>query len=694
MRILLLTSSFHRGGAETHILALANQLVHLGHRVTLISSGGEMVQKLNSEVIHLSLPLNSRNPFSLFKAYLDLKKHLTQSSYDVIHAHARLPAYLAHRLAKKSRLPFITTVHAHFKTGIFFRRLSKWGIRSIAVSEDLKQYLCDEYGLFSQHIRVIPNGIDCRIFSPCQTALSNPPLYSLNIPSGGCFHLVFLSRLDHDCSRGAFFLLKLAPRLKKVCSGLKITIGGGGNAFGELSLMAENINHEMGEAFIFMSGYLSDPLSLLRCADGLIGVSRAALEAMACGVPVILAGDEGFLGLADEAILPLAALSNFCCRSSVAIREENLYSAIERLLSLSNEDRQALGERLRRYVCDNHSIEKTVLSTVALYQDALRTCPSDRGDTVLCGYYGYGNCGDDALLHASIERCRRQYPHQTVSALTRGGKKDEEIFGVRCISRFSFFALRKELRGAKRLVFGGGTLLQDATSVRSLFYYTSLLLYAQKRGVSCELWGNGLCPPHSFSGRRKMISALLGCDRIGLRDHSSLSLAMELLPKEKHPYVYFENDLAFPTPPSERSRSTFLLRRYGLISEENGHTVRFAVAILRGNAGRGYQKIMAAWLAMLKAEGIKLVFIPMLPREDEKISRRVCQELGGVFACGLSPSDIVGLMSHSCIVCAMRLHGLIFAASAEVPFVGFGGDIKIETFCREHGGLYFTDLYH
>ena len=59
---------------------------------------------------------------------------------------------------------------------------------------------------------------------------------------------------------------------------------------------------------------------------------------------------------------------------------------------------------------------------------------------------------------------------------------------------------------------------------------------------------------------------------------------------------------------------------------------------------------------------------------------------------GVTESDTVGLMRSAKIVCGMRLHALVFAAAADVPFVGVGGDPKIEGFCRENGGLFFTDV--
>ena len=102
---------------------------------------------------------------------------------------------------------------------------------------------------------------------------------------------------------------------------------------------------------------------------------------------------------------------------------------------------------------------------------------------------------------------------------------------------------------------------------------------------------------------------------------------------------------------------------------------------------------MVEWLSTLRGEGLRLVFVPMFPDEDLALTRHVARALEGVIAHGLCASDLVGLMGEAEVVCGMRLHALVLAAAAGTPFVVFGGEEKIHSFCRERGGVYFTDLY-
>jgi polysaccharide pyruvyl transferase WcaK-like protein len=120
---------------------------------------------------------------------------------------------------------------------------------------------------------------------------------------------------------------------------------------------------------------------------------------------------------------------------------------------------------------------------------------------------------------------------------------------------------------------------------------------------------------------------------------------------------------------------------------------RFAIIAPKGQGKSGVEKSMREWLCTLRAEGVRLLFVPLFTRQDTTLCRSLCAHPNDQLAEGLSASDLVGLTAHACVVCGMRLHALIFAASVNTPFVGFGTEPKIEAFCRENGGLYYTDLY-
>ena len=676
MKILLLTNAMDMGGAETHVLTLARALCARGHGVVVGSAGGRMVDALRAcGVRHVCLPLNSLRPDRLLVAYRRLSRLLAHESFEVVHAHARIPAFLVSLLTKKRGICLVTTAHADFSTAWPRTHLSRWGSATVAVSEDLEQRLCEQYGLDSSQITVIRNGIDLSHFSPA----ANPK-------EEGTLHIVCMSRLDEDCAAAARLLCRIAPRLHREIEGLVITIVGGGGAYAEIAQRAAEVRRTSGVTLV-VTGRVDDPRPLLCSCDVFVGVSRAALEAMACGCCVILGGDEGFFGHVTEENVFVAARENFCARGYVKMDEERLMRAIREVCAMGAAARCTEGNALRDYVAREQSVQGMVDATEKVYAQAKQRLCTAGNEVLLCGYYGYGNLGDDALLRASVRRAQETFPGCGIVALTHGGSRDAWKFGISCIRRNRPLAVMRAIRHAKVVVFGGGTLLQDVTSRRSLRYYTFLLRYAKRRGVPCELWANGIGMLTRRGSERCVFRALMACRYVSLRDERSFHIAERMMRTSPSKPVR-EEDLAIKTPSSSPSRVSYLWDRFG--RPKNKGAIGVA---LKGGAPRGVLRAMKRWLCGLCAEGYTLYFVSMYPREDDALTDALCKELGGVRLRGVGAGDLVGLFGGCEAVCSMRLHALVFAAVAGTPFVGFGTDEKIEGFCREHGGVYYLDLY-
>jgi polysaccharide pyruvyl transferase CsaB len=410
---------------------------------------------------------------------------------------------------------------------------------------------------------------------------------------------------------------------------------------------------------------------------------------MSCAVPVVLAGDEGFLGAIDEIDLERAEHTNFCCRGEDKLTDGALLSAICKLAEVRGRER--IGKALREYVCRYHSSSICAERTEKVYRRALAgaPCRACTGQILLCGYYGYGNMGDDALLIRAIERARNKYPRLSICALTAGGKRDGRKFCVRCAARTSPAAVRREIKKSEIVVFGGGTLLQNDTSMRSLWYYLWVLRLAKKYGKRVQLWANGIGRIRGKRARYATARALCGCELLGLRERESVALARRLLSESKLsiPRMILESDLALAEYCEDSERTRYLLDMLGI-----GEGARIAVVALRGVERAGYVHIMRRWVLSLAREGILPVFAVMFADEDLDMSIRMCREVGGVLAYPIGIGDTVSLMRRACVVLGMRYHALVFASGAGVPFIGFGAQPKIESFCRAGGGIYFFDM--
>ena len=175
MKILMLIDELNIGGAETHVEALAKELDLKGHKIILASAGGIIQNKLlKSGIKCFSLPLifpNARNsakkehkspPAPLLCRFLAARdviiRIIKNEDPDIVHAHTRRTAFLAHRICKKSHIPLVVTAHAKFSMQFPKNLLSKWGDRTIAVSKDIKNHLI-YHNVSAEKIEVIVNGI-------------------------------------------------------------------------------------------------------------------------------------------------------------------------------------------------------------------------------------------------------------------------------------------------------------------------------------------------------------------------------------------------------------------------------------------------------------------------------------------------------------------------------------------------------
>lgn len=186
---------------------------------------------------------------------------------------------------------------------------------------------------------------------------------------GGARRIVFVSRLDEDCSLGAYLLCEIAPRIVERFGAVEIIIVGGGSEYASIKAKAEKINAKINHRLINAVGWVEDPSIFYENADVFVGVSRAALEAMARAVPVILLGDEGYLGVLDEKTVERARRTNLTCRGSESARAEDLLSDVCRILGADFAERERLGtfgyELVRRY----YSAESMARRTLDFYRE-------------------------------------------------------------------------------------------------------------------------------------------------------------------------------------------------------------------------------------------------------------------------------------------------------------------------------------
>ena len=654
LKILILTDKLSLGGAETHILTLCSGLEALGHSVTVISSGGT----LENTVRHKKIDISSRSP-RLFLSFLTVLRLARREKFDIIHSHARLPSLIGSAIAKILNIPFVTTVHARFKLSPLRRMLSRWGIRSVAVSEDLRAYLSRHYSVSAENITVIENGIDFSRFEDISPKLSSKK------------SILFLSRLDGDCSLCAELLCALAPRLAERYPDVELLIGGGGERLNSVKALANKANAKIGRNVVRITGEVLNVKEFLAQGSIFVGVSRSALEAIASKLPVIIAGNEGFFGRLTRANFSSALSSNLCARGEEKPTSELLFNELCALLDAypSSLIEAELLHLLAKKTLDishfSSCYEEFYFNSISLFKRK----SSQSASTLLFGYYGYSNLGDDALLRASIERAEKEFGGG-IAALTKAPKKTSDIFLIPCFSRLSPFSLFYRILRCERIIFGGGTLFQDLTSRRSLLFYIFVLRLALLFKKDVILYANGIGSIKSEPLSRLLFSSLSRCSRLGVRDSFSLSLLRENLAPSAIKNIKFEKDLALILPPSNPSRADFLLR-----SAFNAPPHDFFIVCPRAISRFSKFELSLSIRTEIK-KGKTPLFIPCSP-DDLFISLDLLSKFGGAILQDLSFSDLLAIIPRASLVISMRFHPLLAAYHLSTPFSSIGNDPKL-----------------
>jgi len=689
-KILIAIMSMEIGGAETHVLELCKALQKKGMQVYVASNGGAYEPELVScGVIHYKVPLHNKQPFNIVGAYRALKKIIIEHDIRLVHAHARIPAFLCGFLQRKLNFRFVTTAHWVFTTQFPYNLLSNWGEKSLTVSEDIKDYLIQHYRVPKDDIYITINGMDTDKFSP-ETKPIESDLFDFNSESP---RIMTLSRLDKDRSLPAHLLIESAPALLKHHPHTTIYTVGGGDDFDNVSAKAEAMNIRLGKNVIKMAGPQVDAPRWLAASDVFVNSSRSVLEAMSTGKPVVAAGNEGYLGLLNETNLPMAMATNFCYRGCGDATVEKLTTDLLTILDMPPEKRAAMGNFCREFVLANYSASRMADDAIKLYRSVLDTAspvPVRKTDVMVSGYYGNNNSGDDLLLKSIVRDLKARRADLSITVLSRRPWETRKQYGINAIYRFNLFAIWRLLHRTKLLLTGGGSVIQDLTSTHSLIYYLWVIKTARRFGVKNMLYANGIGPIKNASNIKRMRKELNKIELITLREETSRKLLEEY--KVTGPQIIVTADPVFSLSPPDLDNAQAELASLGIIP---GQFFCIALRAWRHNPP-GFEGHIARFADYVAQKyNHTVLFISMQPSEDTEISKKTMalMKQPAVFLENPRNMDSIrGIVGLSAFTLAMRLHSLVYAINQGVPVIGLVYDPKVQGLMESIGQPFYTSV--
>ena len=174
--ILQILPRLEQGGVERGTIEVASAILGAGWTPIVVSGGGRLEHELERiGVEHITLPVYSKNYFTMRKNAKLLAQIIKDKHVDIIHARSRAPAWSAKWAAEIAGIPFMTTFHGAYNIGPIklkkaYNRIMTEGVVTIAVSNFIKRHIMDNYGLDESKIRVIHRGVDIDRFDTAKVS--------------------------------------------------------------------------------------------------------------------------------------------------------------------------------------------------------------------------------------------------------------------------------------------------------------------------------------------------------------------------------------------------------------------------------------------------------------------------------------------------------------------------------------------
>ena len=286
---------------------------------------------------------------------------------------------------------------------------------------------------------------------------------------------------------------------------------------------------------------------------------------------------------------------------------------------------------------------------------------------LVSGYYGFDNLGDEAILGAlCADLFSLGVKGKDIVVLSNNPEETARQFKVTALPRYDLKRIWRTLRKTRLFISGGGSLLQDVTSKRSIPYDLGLVELALIRKVPVVMYGQGLGPVQSSYFRSWIGRAFKRSLACSVRDVGSLQLLLDLGVSEERIELcadpVFQRKLA--TSQASRSHKILLnLRPYADWDRQQ----------------RFWQNQVLLW----QGEGFRVEFIPLGPGDLEMGNRlqEKCADLKVHSDLTLKTLDQIFVGTDLCV--SMRLHGLIFSALHDCLPIGLNYDPKVEALCQQ-----------
>jgi polysaccharide pyruvyl transferase CsaB len=676
MRILIFAAGGDIGGGKTHILSLTKRLAEDNEVRLICFRVGQMSREAEEMGIStVATDVSKGIKYAVRTALEEIRSFRP----DIIHCHGAKANMIGFIAKRRTKLPVISTIHSDPRLdymgkllrGMTFGVINAFCIRHMdsltAVGGRMKQTLSSR-GFDPYKIFTVFNGID---FSGSSSE------YPKQRHPGNEIVIGIAARLNPV--KDVATVIRAFALAHEKDERLRLSIAGTGEEHASLTALAESLGIS---DLVRFEGWIDDIRGYFRGID--INVLSSLSETFpysllegACercpaiatavgGIPALIEhGVTGFLfspGKEEELcgyILKLAA--------DPALREKlgnSLYDKASARFSLTSMKEQQ--ERIYETVLRRHARRARA-----------------RDGVVICGAYGKGNAGDEAILKAILSSLAGADPDLPVHVMSRRPRRTAVANGVASIFIFDPIRFTRLLKRSSLFICGGGSLIQDATSNRSLYFYLMTLRMAKARGCRVLMYGNGMGPVNRAFNRRQAGRVIdSAADIITLRDSSSLDFLRDV--GVSRPEIIRAADPVIGLPAAGEAEI-----RAGFSEEGVPADVEMAGFCLRNwPSFKNEDAVVKAAEYVYERYGLTPVFYPIERPKDTDVGSRIAARCSvPCYVCSKphSAEISIGMLGSMRLVVGMRLHSLIFATAGGAPVIGLSYDVKVDGFLRDIG---------
>lgn len=285
---------------------------------------------------------------------------------------------------------------------------------------------------------------------------------------------------------------------------------------------------------------------------------------------------------------------------------------------------------------------------------------------VLSGYYGFDNFGDEAILSVLIEHLKSIGADITV--ISQNPQKTGYTYQVNAVKNFNLLQLLFAIKNSDVLISGGGSLLQDVTSLKSLIYYSFVIFLAQLFNKEVIIFAQGIGPLQRDLSQKIVKNLLSKCNLVTVRDIKSAELLNSWGIKARlvsDPVFSIDLDRGDPTEVVGIQLRSFKTMNDAFLE-------RLAETVVREFA---HKKIELYVFQNALDMDISIKFDNMLKKLYPDIQTEIVHSI--------SKNDFIVKISRLEYMIAMRFHAVLVAIKTGVPTIAINYDAKVAKLAYE-----------